>query len=289
MSLMLDMLYSLQTFTPLWWGSLVILGLCIGSFLNVVIHRLPIMLKNNKHHEFNLCIPRSYCPHCHHSLKWHDNIPIFSWFLLKAQCRHCQNKISLRYPMIELATVALTLFISMIIPAGYTLLAALVFTWVLIALTAIDIEHLLLPDNLTLSLLWGGLIFHLFDQTLALSDAVIGAVGGYLVLWCLYWAFWLTTHREALGYGDFKLLAALGAWLGWMELPALLLIASLAGSSFTFIAHLLRNRPLSAPLPFGPFLALAGWLLFLHHYHAINEDNILSFHVTPSFIGKISQ
>ncbi|AJI95579.1 type 4 prepilin-like proteins leader peptide-processing enzyme [Yersinia ruckeri] len=263
---MMDALYMAQMITPLWWGGLAVLGLCVGSFLNVVIYRLPLMLTRENPHGFNLCLPHSHCPQCKHSLKWRDNIPVFSWLFLQGQCRYCRASIPVRYPLVEIMTMLMTLFIAAVIPLGSPLLAALVLSWMLIALTMIDIDHLLLPDNLTLPLLWMGLLFHLFDSRLALSEAVIGAVAGYLILWCLYWSFWLLTKREALGYGDFKLLAALGAWLGWMALPSLLLIASLCGMSFALAARLLRGRPLNTALPFGPFLAFGGWIIFLQYY-----------------------
>ncbi|CNL78749.1 type 4 prepilin-like proteins leader peptide processing enzyme [Yersinia aldovae] len=264
---MMNTLSIAQTIAPLWWGSLALLGLCVGSFLNVVIYRLPRILTGGNSQEFNLCLPHSHCPECQTPLKWRDNIPLFSWVWLQGQCRYCQTSISIRYPLVEVITMLVTIFIAAIIPLGSPLLAALLLSWVLIALTMIDIDHLLLPDSLTLPLLWAGLLFHLFDDTLPLSDAVIGAASGYLILWCLYWVFWWATRRETLGYGDFKLLAALGAWLGWMALPSLLLTASLTGITFAFAARLFRGRSLNTALPFGPFLAFSGWLLFLQHYH----------------------
>lgn len=264
---MMETLAVAQTIAPIWWGGLAVLGLCVGSFLNVAIYRLPLMLAHQYSRSFNLCLPHSHCPKCKTQLKWRDNIPFFSWLWLQGRCRHCQSAISLRYPLIEVMTLLVTLLIAAVIPFGYPLLAALLLSWVLIALTMIDIDHLLLPDNLTLPLLWAGLLFHLFDDSLPLSDAIIGAASGYLILWCLYWVFWGVTQREALGYGDFKLLAALGAWLGWMALPSLLLIASLAGISFALVARLFKGRPLNTALPFGPFLAFSGWLLFLEYYH----------------------
>nr|WP_312026217.1 A24 family peptidase [Yersinia enterocolitica] len=263
---MMDTLYAIQTIAPLWWSSLALLGLCVGSFLNVVIYRLPLMLTGAQQDDFNLCLPHSHCPKCQTQLKWRDNIPLFSWMWLQGQCRYCQIAIPVRYPLVEVMTMLVTLLIATTIPFGSPLLAALLLSWTLIALTMIDIDHLLLPDNLTLPLLWAGLLFHLFDDTLPLSDAVIGAVSGYLILWSLYWAFWWVTRREVLGYGDFKLLAALGAWLGWMALPSLLLTASLTGIAFALIFRLLRKRPLNTALPFGPFLAFSGWLLFLQQY-----------------------
>ncbi|ATM88320.1 MULTISPECIES: prepilin peptidase [Yersinia] len=262
----MEVLAMVQTIGPLWWGGLALLGLCVGSFLNVVIYRLPLMLNEENRHHFNLCLPHSHCPQCQIPLKWRDNIPLFSWLLLQGKCRHCRSAISMRYPLIEMITMGVTVLIAALIPLGYPLLAAWLLSWMLITLTMIDIDHLLLPDNLTFPLLWAGLLFHLVDNTLPLGDAVIGAVSGYLILWCLYWAFWWLTKREALGYGDFKLLAALGAWLGWMVLPSLLLIASLMGIAFSLAARMLKGRPLNTHLPFGPFLALSGWLLFLQYY-----------------------
>jgi general secretion pathway protein O/leader peptidase (prepilin peptidase)/N-methyltransferase len=245
------------------WLWLTALGLCIGSLLNVVVYRLPLMLQQAEKVSFNLWWPRSHCPHCQATLRWHDNIPLLGWLLQRGRCRHCHHYISRRYPLIELATLAITLISAALFPFGIPLLAALLLGWILLALTLIDYDHQLLPDSLTLPLLWLGLLYHVVEDSHFLPEAVMGAVAGYLILWLLYWGFRLLSGREALGYGDFKLLAALGAWLGWADLPVLLLTASACGIVITLLAKALRQRPLNAALPFGPLLALTGWGLFL--------------------------
>lgn len=253
----------MNEFTWPYWFLLTLLALCVGSLLNVVVYRLPRILQQEKSDTYSLWLPRSHCPHCRTPIGWRDNIPLLSWLLLRGRCRHCRTPISRRYPLTELGALLLALIAALCIPPGLALAAALALGWMLLALALIDYDHQLLPDGLTLPLLWLGLLFQLVGGTVTLTDAVIGATTGYLCLWLLYWAFRLVTGREALGYGDFKLLAALGAWLGWTALPSLLLAAALAGIVITLAARLAQRRPLDAPLPFGPLLALAGWLLFL--------------------------
>lgn len=245
-----------------YWLLLSLLALCIGSLINVVTHRLPRMLLQPTE-GYSLWLPRSHCPRCATPIAWRDNIPLLGWLLQRGGCRHCRQPISRRYPLTELAALLLALVAALLIPPGLTLLAALLLGWFLLALALIDAEHMLLPDSLTLPLLWLGLAFQLTGGTVPLADAVIGCMAGYLSLWGVYWGFRLLTGREALGYGDFKLLAALGAWLGWMVLPQLLLAAALAGIAITLLTRLTHRRPLNRPLPFGPMLALAGWGLFL--------------------------
>lgn len=244
------------------WLLLSLASLSIGSLLNVVIYRLPQMLLHPRD-GYSLWLPRSACPQCHTAITWCDNIPLVSWLLLRGRCRHCRQAISRRYPLTELAALLLALMAALLIPSGITLLAALLLGWMLLALTLIDYDHQLLPDSLTLPLLWLGLAFQLTGGSVPLADAVIGCMAGYLSLWSVYWGFRLLSGREALGYGDFKLLAALGAWLGWMPLPHLLLAAALGGIAITLLAHFFCRRPLNRPLAFGPLLALAGWGLFL--------------------------
>ncbi|MGG4624892.1 prepilin peptidase [Serratia odorifera] len=246
------------------WLLLSALALCIGSLLNVVVYRLPRMLQSAPG-AYSLWWPRSHCPHCQIPIGWRNNIPLLSWLLLGGRCRHCQTPIARRYPLTELAALWLALAAAWCIEPGPTLLAAWALGWLLLALALIDYDHQLLPDCLTLPLLWLGLLFQLSGGTVMLADAVIGAMTGYLSLWLLYWAFRLLTGRETLGYGDFKLLAALDAWLGWASLPTLLLLAATAGIVVTLAARLSHRRPLDAPLPFGPLLALSGWGLFLHN------------------------
>ncbi|MFQ2203822.1 prepilin peptidase [Aeromonas hydrophila] len=276
MLLITDVFHSL----PWLYFSLVFLfSLMIGSFLNVVIHRLPIMLElewqaeylgyfnpetqPQQEERYNLMVPRSACPHCGHAITAMENIPLLSWLWLKGRCRECQAPISARYPLVELLTSLLSLVVAATFPPGWGLLAALLLTWVLVALTFIDLDKMLLPDQLTLPLLWGGLLFNLAGGFAPLADAVIGAMTGYLVLWSLYWAFKLLTGKEGMGYGDFKLLAALGAWLGWQALPIVLLLSSLVGAFIGIGLILLRNHHQNKPIPFGPYLAIAGWIALL--------------------------
>ncbi|MFM4857457.1 A24 family peptidase [Aeromonas hydrophila] len=276
MLLITDVFHSL----PWLYFSLVFLfSLMIGSFLNVVIHRLPIMLEREwqaeylgyfnpealpqQEERYNLMVPRSACPHCGHAITAMENIPLLSWLWLKGRCRECQAPISARYPLVELLTALLSLVVATTFPPGWALLAALLLTWVLVALTFIDLDKMLLPDQLTLPLLWGGLLFNLAGGFAPLADAVIGAMAGYLVLWSLYWAFKLLTGKEGMGYGDFKLLAALGAWLGWQALPIVLLLSSLVGALMGIGLILLRNYHQNKPIPFGPYLAIAGWIALL--------------------------
>lgn len=276
MLLITDVFHSL----PWLYFSLVFLfSLMIGSFLNVVIHRLPIMLEREwqaeylsyfnpetqlqQEERYNLMVPRSACPHCGHAITAMENIPLLSWLWLKGRCRECQAPISARYPLVELLTALLSLVVAATFPPGWGLLAALLLTWVLVALTFIDLDKMLLPDQLTLPLLWGGLLFNLTGGFVPLADAVIGAMAGYLVLWSLYWAFKLLTGKEGMGYGDFKLLAALGAWLGWQALPIVLLLSSLVGAIIGISLILLRNHHQNKPIPFGPYLAIAGWIALL--------------------------
>ncbi|MEV3822387.1 prepilin peptidase [Aeromonas dhakensis] len=276
MLLITDVFHSL----PWLYFSLVFLfSLMIGSFLNVVIHRLPIMLEREwqaeylgyfnpetqlqQEERYNLMVPRSACPHCGHAITAMENIPLVSWLWLKGRCRECQAPISARYPLVELLTALLSLVVAATFPPSWGLLAALLLTWVLVALTFIDLDKMLLPDQLTLPLLWGGLLFNLTGGFVPLADAVIGAMAGYLVLWSLYWAFKLLTGKEGMGYGDFKLLAALGAWLGWQALPIVLLLSSLVGAIIGISLILLRNHHQGKPIPFGPYLAIAGWIALL--------------------------
>lgn len=265
---------------PWLYLSLVFLfSLMVGSFLNVVIHRLPIMLERDWQAEYrnyfdegaespptdryNLMVPRSTCPHCGHAITAIENIPLLSWLWLRGRCRNCRAPISARYPLVELLTALLSVAVAATLTPGWGTLAALVLTWVLVALTFIDLDKMLLPDQLTLPLLWGGLLFNLLGGFVPLADAVIGAMAGYLVLWALYWAFKLLTGKEGMGYGDFKLLAALGAWLGWQALPIVLLLSSLVGAAIGIGLILLRNHHQGKPIPFGPYLAIAGWIALL--------------------------
>ena len=256
-----------------------ILGLVIGSFLNVVIYRLPIMMHNQWREEcceflevenkqkppskFNLVEPNSTCPHCQTAIKPWQNIPVISYLLLRGKCGHCKGAISARYPLVEAFTGLLSLLLAWMYGFEPQLLALLVFTWTLITLTMIDIDHKLLPDSITLPLMWLGLIINSQGLITDLHSAVIGAVAGYLSLWSVYWAFKLLTGKEGMGFGDFKLLAALGAWFGWQLLPLTIILSSLVGAVLGILILTIQGKEKSTPIPFGPYLAIAGWIAML--------------------------
>ncbi|MGH8275028.1 MAG: prepilin peptidase [Gammaproteobacteria bacterium] len=248
-----------------------VVGLVVGSFLNVVIFRLPIMLERQWQREsgksspadtktYNLVLPPSACPACGRKIPPQENIPVLSWLALRGRCAGCKARISPRYPAVELLTAALSILVAWRFGATPTCAGALLLTWTLIAAAGIDLSHYILPDNLVLPLLWAGLLFNLFDTYVPLFDAVIGAVAGYLVLWIVYQLFRLTTGKEGLGYGDFKLLAALGAWLGWRMLPLIVLGAAAMGIIFGGAWLIASRRGRAHPVPFGPFLAAGGLL-----------------------------
>ena len=249
------------------------IGLCVGSFLNVVIHRLPRMMerewreqcaalngeaatKDEEH--LSLSFPRSRCPACGHQISATENIPVLSYLLLRGRCSGCSVRISLRYPMIEALTCLLSLFTAWHFGFSLAAGAALILVWALIALTFIDFDTQLLPDSITLPLLWLGLLFNLVGGFVSLPSAVIGAMAGYLSLWSVYWLFKFATGKEGMGYGDFKLLAALGAWLGWQALPSIILLSSLVGAVIGILLIVLAKRGREVPMPFGPYLATAG-------------------------------
>jgi leader peptidase (prepilin peptidase) / N-methyltransferase len=255
-----------------------ILGLVIGSFLNVVIHRLPIMLRHAWQGDcaelngtppptmqrYNLLLPGSACPHCHHPLAAYENIPILSYLWQRGRCRHCHQAIAWRYPVVELITAITSAVAAWWLGSGWPLIATLILTWGLITLAVIDIDTQLLPDTITQPLLWLGLLFALLGYGhVDLTSAVIGAIAGYLSLWSVYWLFRLLTGKEGMGYGDFKLLALLGAWLGWQQLPAIILLSALVATIVGLALILLRGRDRQLPIPFGPYLAIAGWIAML--------------------------
>lgn len=256
-----------------------ILGLCVGSFLNVVIHRLPLMMEREWQAQcadlrgealaettpFNLIVPRSRCPRCGQEIGALDNIPLFSYFvLLRGKCKHCQARISLRYPLVEALTGLLSAAVAWHLGAGWLALGALCLTWALITLALIDLDTQLLPDSITLPLLWLGLAFNLDGHFADLGSAVIGAMAGYLALWSVFWLFKLATGKEGMGYGDFKLLAALGAWLGWQMLPAIILLSSVVGALVGIALIVLARHGRNVPIPFGPYLAAAGLLALFY-------------------------
>jgi leader peptidase (prepilin peptidase) / N-methyltransferase len=253
-------------------------GLLIGSFLNVVIYRIPKMMQresdNYVAHEsgkdlphtdrFNLMVPRSSCPHCGHQITALENIPVISWLVLRGKCSACKAKISARYPAIELVTGLLSALLVWSFGSGWAGLATLVFGWLLLAMTFIDYDTQLLPDDLTYPLLWVGLLVNLNATFVPLRDAVIGAAAGYLALWSIYWLFKLATGKEGMGYGDFKLLAALGAWLGWAMLPTIILLSSVVGAVVGISLIVFAKRGRDKPIPFGPYLAAAGMIALLY-------------------------
>lgn len=257
--------------SPLLAGGLILaLGLCIGSFLNVVIYRLPVMMQRQwdneccnlneqepKHSDtFNLAKPASRCPKCGHKIRAWENIPVFSWLLLKGKCSSCKTPISLRYPLVELVTGLLSLLVFVVFGPTLKMATALVLTWALIALTMIDFDTQLLPDDITLPLVWLGLLVNINGLWIPLDQAVIGAMCGYLSLWSIYWLFKLVTGKEGMGYGDFKLLAAFGAWIGPTQLPLIILLSSVVGAVIGGGYAIIRKQ--SAPFAFGPYLAIAG-------------------------------
>ena len=250
-----------------------LLGLCFGSFLNVVIHRLPRMMEQEWQNQcaelrgeearapeekLSLAKPRSRCPHCGHQITAFENIPILSYLFLRGRCAQCKAAISLRYPLIEAATGLLSLFAAVHFGFGWQTAGSLCLLWALIALTFIDYDTQLLPDTITLPLLWAGLAFNLFGTFVSLPSAVVGAMAGYLSLWSVYWLFKLATGKEGMGYGDFKRLAALGAWLGWQMLPAIILLSSLVGAIVGIALIVIARHGRNVPIPFGPYLAAAG-------------------------------
>jgi leader peptidase (prepilin peptidase)/N-methyltransferase len=267
-------------------GSVFVLGLVVGSFLNVVIYRLPIMLQREwqmqaaevlsqapaaAQDRFTLSTPRSACPHCKAPITALQNIPVLSWLLLRGRCASCKQPISARYPLVELATGLLSALVAWHFGFGAAAACGILMTWLLIAMTGVDVDHQLLPDNLTLPLMWAGLLAAVLigpTPGVALpvspSDAILGAVAGYLSLWAVFHAFRLITGKEGMGYGDFKLFAALGAWLGGQSLLLIIMLSAATGAVLGILMILLRGRDRAAPMPFGPYLAAAGWIAMLY-------------------------
>ena len=251
-----------------------ILGLLVGSFLNVVIYRLPIILEREWTEQcaelgdqasppeavFTLSRPRSACPHCGHAITALENIPVISYLFLAGKCKACRTPISIRYPIIEALSALMSVIIAWHFGFGWSAVGALLLSWALIALTFIDVDHQLLPDKITLPLIWLGLAFNLSGVYTDLHSSVIGAIAGYVSLWSIYHLFKLVTGKEGMGYGDFKLLAALGAWLGWQALPMIVLLSSFVGALIGITLVLLKQHQREIPIPFGPYLAIAGWI-----------------------------
>ena len=254
----------------------------IGSFLNVVIYRLPKMLEQGWYLEcrefladelkpssakeqspLTLSKPDSTCPHCQHSIRFYENIPVISWLFLKGKCSQCKNKISARYPLIEISTALLSLVVAQHFGVSLVTCYALILTWGLIALTMIDFDHMLLPDQIVLPLLWLGLVVNLSNGIVPIEDAVIGAIAGYTSLFSIFWLFKLATGKEGMGFGDFKLFALFGAWIGWQLLPLLILMASVVGAVIGISLMIFKNHQKGQAIPFGPYLAVAGWITLL--------------------------
>ncbi len=269
-----------------------LLGICVGSFLNVVILRLPEMMQREWHQQckellasadrnqgaadlgenqvveakaekFDLNFPASHCPQCEHPLKWWHNIPVISYIFLLGRCAFCKKPIPWRYPAVELITMLLSIHLWIHYGVSWQLVAALLLIWSLLCLTVIDLDHQLLPDNITLPLVWGGLLCNLFGLFTSIESAVIGAIAGYMGFWLIFQVHYRITGKEGLGYGDFKLLAALGAWLGWEQLPMIILFASLVGTITAVAMMVIRKLNRDNPISFGPFLAVSGWLALL--------------------------
>ncbi|WP_157648545.1 prepilin peptidase [Thiobacillus denitrificans] len=262
----------LQAEPALFTGLVFLFSLLIGSFLNVVIHRLPKMMEAEWHAQcaelrdetpsestlYNLAVPRSACPQCGHRITALENVPLLSWLWLRGRCSACSAPIGARYPLVELLTALLSAAVAWKWGVSAQTLGALLLVWTLVALAFIDLGTTLLPDSLTLPLLWLGLLFNLGGHFASLPDAVIGAIAGYGVLWSVYWLFKLVTGKDGMGYGDFKLLAALGAWLGWQLLPVTLLLSSVVGAAIGIAMIVLVKHDRRVPIPFGPYLAGGG-------------------------------
>ena len=289
----MSIITAFQQEPALFYSAVIIFSLLIGSFLNVVIHRIPVMMKHEakqdcseffaEHfpdslsttgHEFvkapnlaknkyNLVVPRSACPHCGHLITALENIPIISYLFLKGKCRDCGSKISMRYPFVEALSALFVVVVAYKFGVSYSTLFAALFTWALLALTFIDLDTQYLPDQITLPFLWLGLLINLDNTFTDMQSALIGAAAGYLTLWSVYKLFKLLTNKEGMGYGDFKLLAMIGAWCGWQVIPAVILISSVIGSIAGILMIVTKYHEKGKPIPFGPYLAGAGWIVLL--------------------------
>jgi leader peptidase (prepilin peptidase)/N-methyltransferase len=268
-----------------------LVGLAVGSFLNVVIHRLPRIMEQQWRAEcaelageipvrgetFNLVVPRSRCPSCGHGITPLENVPVVSYCVLRGKCSACKARISPRYPLVEVLGGALAAYAAWRFGLTLAALGAMLFCWAMIALTFIDLDTFYLPDSITLPLLWAGLLINLNGTFTPVGSAVAGAAGGYLALWTVYWLYRLATGKEGMGYGDFKLLAAIGAWLGWKMLPLVILLSSLVGAAVGIALIVLARHDRSRPIPFGPYLAVAG-VVALFHGEAINSRYLALVH-----------
>jgi len=266
--------------TPLYIFSVALLSLLVGSFLNVVIHRIPIMLQrawrrqclevleqpdiaSPEEENISLLRPRSRCPQCGVTIKAIENIPLLSFLLLKGRCARCKKRISLRYPIVEALTAVLSIVVAWRFGFNYVTVWALLLTWCLIALSFIDLDHQILPDNITIPALWFGLLLNTVGVFTDLQSAVFGAVAGYVSLWLVFYGFKLLTGKEGMGFGDFKLFALFGAWLGWQALPLIILLSAFSGAVIGILMVIFQGRDRDVPIPFGPYLSTAGWIALL--------------------------
>ena len=272
-----QLLQTLQTNAWLYYSVIIFIGLSVGSFLNVVIYRLPVILERewkqqcqeflelevSEQKKFTLSLPASTCPDCKHKIRFWENIPVISYLFLKGKCSSCGTHISLQYPLVEASTAILSVIIAHHYGVTWQTVTALILTWSLIALTMIDVHKQLLPDNITLPLLWLGIICNMFGLFTDLESSVKGAIFGYLALWSIYHLFKILTGKEGMGYGDFKLLSALGAWMGWKVLPLIVVLSSFVGAVIGITMIVFTRHDKSVPIPFGPYLAIAGWIALL--------------------------
>ena len=285
----MDLLDAFRAVPWFFVGTAIVLGLMVGSFLNVVIHRMPIMLERDwklqcldylgdkivlkqpeavsNDDKYNLVVPRSACPSCKKPITALQNIPVLSYLFLRGKCAACKTRISIRYPLVEGMTGLLTGFLAWRFGVTWMAAFAIIYLWALIALTFIDADTTLLPDDITLPLLWLGLLVNIGSVFTDIGSATLGAAGGYLVLWSVYWGFKLLTGKEGMGYGDFKLLAAIGAWLGWEMLPLVILLSAAVGTVVGIAGIVLKGRDKGAKLPFGPYLAAAGLIALIWGQH----------------------
>ncbi len=268
-----------QLYPAFYLGTIFILGLLIGSFLNVVIFRLPVMMESDwqqqccdlldiddakyKKNNLNLITPRSRCPSCDHQISALENIPVISFLFLKGKCSNCKNNISIRYPLIELVSAITVTIVAFYYGVSLQAFFAICLTWALIALSMIDFDHQLLPDDITLPFLWLGIIINLFDVFTNIESSILGAIFGYGSLWLVYISFKLVTGKEGMGHGDFKLLAVLGAWFGWQSLPLIIILSSVVGASIGILLMIFKSYNRTTAIPFGPYLAIAGWVSML--------------------------
>lgn len=264
------------------YTTVALFSLMVGSFLNVVIYRLPKMMEYGWYQEcrefladevpkkptrdlkpITLSTPNSTCPQCGHAIKFYENIPVISWLFLSGKCSKCNNAISIRYPIVEAATAILSVVVALQFSVSMETFYVLLLTWGLISLTLIDFDTMLLPDQITLPLMWFGLILNINETFVPLETAVIGAIAGYMSLFSIFWLFKLVTGKEGMGHGDFKLVAVFGAWFGWQLLPLLILMASVVGAIIGISLMVFKNHKREQAIPFGPYLAISGWITLL--------------------------